>query len=276
MGAKGSKDEPVRFICAGRELAGMLHIPAGRTREPGVVLCNAFGDERKSSCLAMTRVARALAEGGWPAVRFDYRGCGESPGEFVDATLSSRLQDVRAAVELIQNRAGVQSVCLLGLRLGGTIAARVAADLHSCSTLALIEPVRDGCAYFDGLLRRRLVRRMLTTGHGAVEGGDTAELVDLDGYAMRPDTLEQMRSLAIRPGGVTFSGRVLLVQVSHSGKLTRDTTAVREAFEAAGASVEVRALVLPPFWSRIDVVDTSGVNETVLEWLRSLSAGGGV
>lgn len=44
------------------------------------------------------RCERAVAE-GYDAVRFDFRGCGESDGSFVDSALSARVRDLRAVVE---------------------------------------------------------------------------------------------------------------------------------------------------------------------------------
>jgi len=261
-------DRPMQFSSGGRPLVGMLHLPAGQAREPGFVFCNAFGDERKSSCLAMTRLARALAGVGHPALRFDYWGCGDSPGEFVDATLSTRLGDVCSAAQVLRERAGVGSVCLLGLRLGAAIAAR-ASGAAGCCGLALIAPVADGAEFFRTQLRRRLVRRMLTAGSAARAGERAAgeQVVDLDGYALRRGVLEELRGLRIEPGAVALDGPALVLQVSFSERLTPQTLRVRDALEAAGARVEVGAVVLPPFWSRIEITDTAPVEAAVLEWV---------
>jgi len=76
-----------------------------------------------------------------------------------------------------------------------------------------------------------------------------------------------MRATHIRAGEVRFRGRVLLVQASFNETLRAETEGVRGAYEEAGAQVQVRALVLAPFWSRIDIVPTDALDETVAAWL---------
>ncbi len=261
-----TEDRSVRFESAGRHLTGMIHTAAEPPRGPAVVFCNPFGDERKSSALAMARLARRLAGRGAAVLRFDYWGCGDSPGEFVDASVSSRVEDILAAVEFLRAQTRAKPICLLGLRLGATLAVRAAKKLRECAALALIEPVPEGAAYFEGQLRRRLVRRMITGGQGRGKA-EKGEIIDLDGYAVRRRTLEEMQHLRIEPAELAFDGRVLLVQVSFNEKLRAEIVGLRRAFGAAGASVQVRALVMPPFWSHIDITDTTALEDVVSSWL---------
>ncbi|MCK4375582.1 MAG: alpha/beta hydrolase, partial [Candidatus Brocadiae bacterium] len=130
-------DEQVSIRTPRGALLGMLHLPAGEAAGPAVVFCNAFGEERKSSALAMARLARAAAGAGFPSLRFDYYGCGDSEGDFVEATVRSRLDDIVRAAGFLRERTGAEEVCLLGLRLGGTLAARAAEELAECAGLAL-------------------------------------------------------------------------------------------------------------------------------------------
>ena len=246
-------------------LAGMLYLPAeDDPSRPAVVLCNAFADERKSSCLAMVRLARRLASCGSPTLRFDYAGCGDSPGEFVDATVLTRIADINTAAECVKEQTGRGQLCLCGLRLGATLAARAAQARTDVAGLALIEPIGDGAGYIGAQVRRKLVRQMMTSGQADGHAGQ-ADIVDLDGYALRPGTVEELRGLSLQQ--TTFAGPVLIVQASFNEKVRRDTAAVRSACGSAGARVDVRALVLPPFWGRIDIVDTTPLEDAVVGWL---------
>ena len=276
MTSRDVQDRAVQFEAEGQPIAGMLHLPTGESRAVGVVFCNAFGDERKSSCLTMVRLARAVASRGLAVLRFDYRGCGDSPGPFVDASVSTRLADIRSAAAFLKSEAGVESAFLLGLRLGATLAARVADGIADCAGLVLIEPILDGAAYFDTLMKRKRVRGMMTAGKdqsGAAEHGE--DVIDLDGYAVRPRTLEELRDLRIGGDEAAFCGRVRIVQVSFSEKLQQGTLAARDAYGAGGAEVSVEALVMPPFWSRIDITDTTSLQEAVAAWLEEVTGPGG-
>lgn len=265
-------DTPAQLNVAGRSIAGMLHSPPdGRVHATGV-FCNAFGDERKSSCLAVTRLARTLASRGMAVLRFDYWGCGDSPGEFADASVATRLADIRGALEYLSARSAADTIWLLGLRLGATLAARAAEQIRNCAGLVLIEPIPDGGAYVEALLQRKRVRQMLTTGSGSGRAAATQDTTDLDGYALRQSTVDELRALRIAPGEVGFSGPVLIVQASFNDKPKREAEAVRGAYEAAGARVDIRPVVLPPFWSRIDITDTSLIQEAVVGWCEAIGA----
>ena len=269
-------DEPVVLSGPSGALAGMLHLPVGPASAAGVVFCNPFGEERKSSALVMARLARAVAEAGFPALRFDYYGCGDSEGEFVEATVRSRLSDLLFAAGWLKERTAVRAVVLLGLRLGGTLAARAADELSACAGLILAEPITDGAEYFGGELRRKLLRQMLTEGRGR---GSCAEMLrelesdeavlDLDGFAVPGSTYRELKALGIRAGEVRFAGPVLICQVHFNARPKAELEAACEAYRQAGAQVEFRILVLPPFWSRIEVILAPELNTAVASWLQA-------
>ena len=67
--------------------------------------------------------ARTLAERGFQALTFDFRGYGESGGSKEVALID---RDVRAAVEFVK-REGAKGVFLIGASMGGTASLKVAA-----------------------------------------------------------------------------------------------------------------------------------------------------
>jgi exosortase A-associated hydrolase 2 len=269
-------DEQVLIETPRGKLVGMLHRPSGPPRGPGVVFCHAFGEERKSSALVMARLARAVAAAGRFALRFDYYGCGDSEGKFVEATGRTRLDDVRAATEFLRREAGGKEFVLLGLRMGATLAARAAEELPACAGLVLIEPLADGTAYFSGQIRRSLVRRMLTRGRAGDASpddslrsqltGDT-EIIDLDGFAVTAETYRELGALGICAGAVTFRGPVLVCQVHFNDTARPDMEAVCEAYRRAGTEVSFARIVLPPFWSRIEITLAPELDAAVHAWL---------
>ena len=76
------REIPLVFGCEGCDLVGMVHMPeAVRTR--GLLWVNAGGPQyRGGMCRMQVDMARTLANAGTPVMRFDYRGMGDSEGEF--------------------------------------------------------------------------------------------------------------------------------------------------------------------------------------------------
>ncbi len=109
-----------------------------------------MGQEYYHAHRALRTLAEELASLGRPALRFDYFGTGDSGGDPRDADLDGWKRDVRTAAEEVRAAAAVGSVALVGLGLGGVLAAR-AADAALTRALVLWDPVVDGPRYLEGL-----------------------------------------------------------------------------------------------------------------------------
>ena len=143
--------KPFYFGRSTRPLYGVLHEARGARRRPGVVICPPFGQEALRAHRSLRELASRLADAGLPALRFDYGGSGDSAGEPVDARLEGWVEDALAAVEEMREGTGEPRVALLGLRLGGSVAALAAQRCGGADALVLWEPVVDGAAHLAGL-----------------------------------------------------------------------------------------------------------------------------
>jgi uncharacterized protein len=119
----------------GKTLRGMLHLPAGAVAQkaPAVVLFHGFTGDRMESHWIFVKCSRALAKAGIASLRFDFYGSGESDGEFREVTLSGEISDGRTAVAFLRGQPEVdpQRVGLLGLSLGGAVAATLASSVRA-------------------------------------------------------------------------------------------------------------------------------------------------
>jgi uncharacterized protein len=139
---------PLRFSPAGREMLGMLTSPGSGKGELAVLFCNPFGQEAVRTKPMYRAFADRLLRKGVHALRFDYHGTGDSPGEGDDQSLQDWIRDTRAAREALLRATGARRLHIFGLGLGATIAARTPLDLAPVpERLVLWEPVTDGAAY---------------------------------------------------------------------------------------------------------------------------------
>lgn len=137
-----------------------LHRPASRlTRSTGVVLCYPLGHEYFRSYRTYVRLADRLANLGYPVIRFDYLGTGDSDGETGHARIDGWLSDIANAIDELQRNERVSRIALCGMRYGATLAALAARETGMAGTLVLLEPVSDGRRYVEDM--RQMHRRLL-------------------------------------------------------------------------------------------------------------------
>jgi len=116
-----------------------VHHPA--PGEDWLVFCHGLHSDKSGSYEG--RAERAV-EAGYNAVRFDFRGCGESDGDFAEGTLSGRIADLEAVLAHFDPPA----VVLFGSSFGGAVAFHAAVDDDRVDAVATRAPVTD-TAVFD-------------------------------------------------------------------------------------------------------------------------------
>ena len=141
---------PFYFGDTGNALYGVHHPPRGSTsRASGVVLCYPFAQEYMRAHRAFRQLSLLLSGEGFHTLRFDYSGTGDSSGEPADMSLAGLDENLATAIEELIDAAGVESVWLVGLRLGAAIALR-AATRTQVAGVVLWDPVVVGSAQLDG------------------------------------------------------------------------------------------------------------------------------
>jgi pimeloyl-ACP methyl ester carboxylesterase len=135
---------PTQFRCAGYKLYGMLHHAqhGSDARDTGVVLINAGPTDRAGPHRYYVKLAERLTEIGYPVLRFDPRGVGESEGycdHLVDGQpivklfglISSGMwiADTHSAIQHMMDLTGVKRI-ILGGHCGGALTALLAGHDH--------------------------------------------------------------------------------------------------------------------------------------------------
>ena len=196
---------PFYFGVQGRQLFGCFHEPSRKgIRTGSVLICQPVGHEYINSHRALRQLATRLAEAGFPVLRFDYYGCGDSCGDAREGSIARWLEDISTAVAALQMRAGRSPLYVVGLRLGGTLAALGGIQRDDLAGLILWDPVMNGNNYFQELisLQKEMLRFRPKPG-----GLFRASVRWLRKYADRPIALAQ-RTFA----HVTHSLRVAVVR----------------------------------------------------------------
>jgi dipeptidyl aminopeptidase/acylaminoacyl peptidase len=169
-------EEVIRFDSGGGEVVGTLSLPDGGPA-PVVLLCHGFTGVRDELAVATTdegvfsRTARALREAGYASLRIDFRGSGDSSGDFADTTFEGQITDGLAAVDWLAAEPRVKGTDLgiIGWSQGGLVASAVAGRSGAPKAVALWAAVATPEATFRGILGDAVVDAGLATGDTPLE-----------------------------------------------------------------------------------------------------------
>ncbi len=179
-GAHPIVEEPLFFQYDGARLFSVVHAAHAPATDVGVVLCHPYAEERQLTDRILVHFGRQLAAAGFGALRFDCRGYGESQGELQDSALETQIAETLAAAALLRGRLRLQSVVLLGLRWGATVAALAAERDPGIAGVVLWSPILSGRAYARELLRGKLAGQ-LALEDGSATREQILETLQVDG-----------------------------------------------------------------------------------------------
>ena len=134
VGIMSKKNETVTFDGQHNRLSGVLHLPPNDAKT-GVVLAHCFTCSK--SYKVVRHLASGLADGGYPVLRFDFTGLGDSEGDFAETSVTTNVADLESAVGLLHER-GFGPNALVGHSLGGAAALLAAARLPDICAVAVV------------------------------------------------------------------------------------------------------------------------------------------
>lgn len=184
---------PIFFGPPPRSLFGWLHRPSLAQANIGLVICNPIGYEAVCAHRSLRHFAAAAAAAGIPALRFDYDGSGDSAGGDIDPDrLRAWIASIHAAIQELKAHTNVTQVCLLGVRLGATLAMLAAAEREDVAGVAVIAPVIGVRAYLRELRALALAGKQIEPPAWANVMPDLQETA---GFALTPATRQELTGI---------------------------------------------------------------------------------
>ena len=135
-------EQKVSFKSDGLTLAGVVHTPADLapgSERPAFLVLHGFGTGKDGSTPEI--LANMLCDWGYVALRFDFRGCGDSEGEPARVYCLDQVEDVKNAVTWFAEQPFVdgERIAVIGHSFGAAVAVysggvdeRIAAVISSC------------------------------------------------------------------------------------------------------------------------------------------------
>lgn len=228
--------QPIAFGADATRCFGWYHAPAGPRRATGVVLCRPVGYEGTCAYETYTQLAERLARAGFPVIRFDYHGTGDSIGTDADPDRVAAWQAcIDAALHEVARLGGTPRLALFGVRIGATMAAQVASRRGGVASMVLWAPFAAGRGFVRELRAAGTLRH-----HAPRPGASDADDLETLGTLYTAQTLADLQALDAKPA----EGQPLPAQ--------RALFIGRDDLPGAGP--------LPAAWS------AAGVQTTVVDW----------
>ncbi len=228
-------ETPVTFLSQGRQLVGMWHQPDVEPSPwPAVVFFHGFTGNKVEAHRLFVECARRLCERGIACLRFDFRGSGDSEGDFVDMTVLGEVADARAALAWVRAQTGVDAkrIGVVGMSMGGLVAAYALGDDPGVRAAVLWNPVANPQ---DMAERRRTP--------DAPSQIEQLGYVDRNGWAVGLPFLSQLRELVPVERIVRGNASVLIVYGDQDQSVPNEEAFTYErALREAGRSAEIHGV----------------------------------
>lgn len=166
----------VTFENEGMTMVCSLTIPQSQHLCPIIITLNGFIGNRNDVVIPGTdepffkRFSRILAEQGIASLRIDFRGSGDSDGDYSMTTFSTQISDTLAAVDYICNnleyQVNTKSIGIVGFSQGGLVGSTAAARDKRVNSLVLWSPVANSPHCYQGLLSREGIQKGLALPDG--------------------------------------------------------------------------------------------------------------
>jgi uncharacterized protein len=279
---------PVVMTCAGDTLVGVISQPE-QPGALGLVMVVGGAQYRAGSHRQFVLLARCLASAGFPVMRFDHRGLGDSSGE--RRPFDAVHDDIGVALETLQRQCpSVQRMALWGLCDGASAALLYSGQRADARVagLCLLNPwVRSDNTLARTRIKHYYAGRLLEASfwqrlwQGEYEWRPSLKGLWQSLQALRAPTpsnapeppFQHQMALALRH----FPGKVLLLLSA------RDYTA-KEFVECAQSDPAWKGLLQRPQLQRVDVADAdhtfsralwrAAAEQAILDWMRQLQTPG--
>lgn len=238
-----------------------------------------FAEEMNRSRRMTTLAAQAFAQQGWTVMQLDLHGCGDSEGDFVDASWESWQQDLDRAQAWLTHNLAPAVIGLWSLRAGSLLASSWLQTRQASLPWLAWQPVIQGQTYLTQFLRIRLgadladsglARGVLSSLRAKLQAG---EPVSVGGYGLSAALAKGLESSRlVLHDRLQAPMSVMEVAAHPPPELTPATATWLARASEAGHRCEGLAVTGQKFWQSAETETAENLIPPSLEvlqtWLR--------
>lgn len=263
------ESEPGQRFC-------VFHRPRrGQAVKGAIVHVHPLAEELNRSRRMAALQSRAFAAAGYAVLQIDLYGCGDSSGDFGEASWHAWAEDVVMACAWLRSRIDAP-LWLWGVRAGCLIAAEAAGRVNDLVGFILWQPMFSGRLCLQQFLRLKIAGDLLSGENGAAmvrlrEQLAAGEPLEIAGYLLTPRLANALERAELSLSASMSD--VLCIEVSGrtAPVLSPAAMARINEWKSAGNSVRAMAVAAPPLWQTAEIVECPALLEATL----SMMEGGG-
>lgn len=198
-------------------------------------MANPLGHEYSRNHRAFRILAEKLAYKGFTVLRFDFLGTGDSWGDLEDIALTDWVEDLHLAREALAAEIGDGPVCLIGRRLGASLALLADAEKESgpagaartglgLDRAVLWNPVLEGEPFLREIegVHREYYGAQAHRGNVAAEEDEARNAHEILGMEMPPALAAQIEGLNVHQAYAARGEGTLILDSHPSGNLLQE------------------------------------------------------
>lgn len=262
----------------------LFHPAEGALLHGQVLYIHPFAEEMNKARRMAALQARSLAQAGFDVLQMDLLGCGDSAGDFGDATWQGWVDDVMQACHYLRGRTDRQSadpqtapLWLWGLRAGCLLATQAAAQSGIACNFVFWQAPSLGQPLLNQFMRLKLASSLRgDPTRGLMENMrqqlNNDEPIDIAGYRLSPDLARGLRQATLTPPALSQPGqRLEWFELSTLENALPSIVATQRLTEWHEAGFDARLNITrgPAFWQSTEIEEAPALILTTTAALRA-------
>lgn len=271
----------------------VYHAPKDGNARGALLYIHPFAEEMNKARRMAARQARQFAESGFAVLQIDLLGCGDSSGDFGDASWAAWKEDVLLGYSWLRQQTAAP-LTLWGLRAGCLLAAEAAVDLPEPPNFVFWQPVLSGKQHWQQFMRLKMAGE-LASGQAK---GVTEQLrktlanglaVEIAGYTVSPSLVSGLEASELTPlmgvrnvaclseaplqKNASDNPRVAWIELSVRENPALAPTSQKRTVQwlDAGYSVDTVLVNGPAFWQTTEIEDANDLISATVRAVESVS-----